>query len=217
MTRRGNGHRRQAWPWWAAGGAAVAAYAGIFHPWQRRWGATRSEARRSMPGDDDVPDPTFATTRAVTIEARPEDVWPWLVQMGAGRGGFYTHTSVQRLLGQEIENAERVHPELQSLKVGDTIPLGNGHAWEVREIEPDWLLLLAAEDATWCFELHPLDDERTRLVCRWRARVPRSPSGFLQAAVLDPGVFLMERKMLLGIKERAEALAAELEPGQPVP
>jgi deazaflavin-dependent oxidoreductase (nitroreductase family) len=142
-----------------------------------RWGATREEAAEALPGDELTPKPRVQSTRAITIEAPPERVWPWIVQMGIERGGFYTHDWFERLLfhARYVEgrhSATRIHPELQELKVGDLIPYGGGAFARVHEIEP-YRHLVAGE----AFVLRRLPGERTRLIVRCRG------IGYISAAV----------------------------------
>ncbi len=193
------------------GGASLGVYLRFIRPWQERWGATDEEVRRPMPGDDLVVQPILQGTRAVTIKARPEEIWPWLVQIGQGRGGFYSYTWIEKLLGLDITNTNRILPAFQHLEVGDEIP---GLGATVKAIEPNRLLVLAAStsvvektgtEGTWVFGLYPLDEEQTRLVTRNCARWPLfTPRGILWLLLLDPGIVVMMRKMLLGIKQRAE-------------
>ena len=208
----------------AVGGAAgVAAYMLAVRPWHRRWGATDGEATGSMPGDDLVEDANFETTRAIEIAAPLEAVWPWLVQIGQGRAGFYSYDLLENAMGLDIYSARQIQPQFQDLKVGDTIPLEpEGGGYTVAELEPNRHLVLFTEGAgeseldkifrqanaatTWTFLLRDLEGERTRLIVRWRARwrLSGSPASFLIGLVLDPIEFLMEQKMMRGIKERAE-------------
>ena len=190
----------------------AAAYT-LARPRHLRWGATDVDLERSMPLDGAVPHPTYVTTRAVTIAARPEHVWPWLAQMGEfPRAGYYSYAWIERLMGMKVANADEVRPEFQRLEEGDVIDR-SGYM-TVKAVAPGRHLVLgppeaaADVDSTWCLALYPRADGATRLVSRVRARLPRGPRGLLWWALLDPGQFLMERKMLLEIKRRAEALAA---------
>jgi hypothetical protein len=198
-----------------------------------RWGATREEAAEALPGDDRTPHPATQSTRAITIEAPPEQVWPWIVQMGIERAGFYTHDAVERLLfhARYVEgrhSATRIHRELQDLKVGDPIPYGAGVYAYAHEIEP-FRHLVAAET----FVLRPLPGNRTRLIVRYRgmgfirpalgavapdaplpsrllqfagARIPGVDlvAGAIDNFIADPLHHYMEVGMLRGIKDRAE-------------
>jgi hypothetical protein len=174
-----------------------------YRPWQLTWGATSSEVNRSMPGDEIVKNPTFNATRAVTIEASPGRIWPWIVQIGYGRAGFY---SWDILDNDGIASAERIMPEHQGLKVGDLLPLARGSSARVAEMEPlRHLLLVFPPDtpATWTWGLYPIDSTRTRLVTRLRVRA----HGLRAQLMLDGFEIVMMRKHLLGIKHRAERAA----------
>jgi hypothetical protein len=194
------------------GAAAIAAYMGIVRRWHLRWGATDDEVAREMPLDDEVAKPTYVTNRAITIRARPEEIWPWLAQMGElPRGGFYSYLAVERLMRMKVENAERVLPEFQEIRVGEA--LDRTGTMLVKAVAPGQYLVLgppAGDDVqvTWTLALYPTADGATRLVSRCRAKLGAGPRGLFWLAILDPGQFLMERKMLIGIKRRAEMLAA---------
>jgi hypothetical protein len=197
----------------AAGAASLAAYAFAVRPWHLRWGATDEEIARALPLDDRVERPDYVTNRAITIHAGPRDVWPWLVQMGElPRGGFYSYEWIERLMGMRVANAQSVLPWFQRLEVGQ--PLNRKGDMIVKAVDPDRFLVLGPPDGlpdmavTWALVLHPGKNGDTRLVSRVRARLPRGPRGWFWFALLDPGQFVMERKMLLEIKRRAEALAA---------
>jgi hypothetical protein len=199
----------------AASAAGLAAYAFAVRPWHLRWGATDEDIARALPLDDRVNRPDYVTNRAVTIHAGPREVWPWLVQMGElPRGGFYSYQWIERLLGMRVADADSVLPWFQSLNVGQ--PLDRKAEMIVKAVEPDRFLVLGPPDGlpglavTWALVLLPGKNGDTRLVSRVRARLPRGPRGWLWFALLDPGQFLMERKMLLEIKRRAEALAASI-------
>jgi hypothetical protein len=193
--------------------AAAVAYVKIVRPWQLRWGATDEEVQCSIPGDDVVKQPLSASTRAITIAARPEEIWPWLVQIGTGRAGWYSYDWIERLMGLHVTNASRVIPEYQELHVGDLIPLAPELGITVEALEPQKLLLLVGrgptQEATLAFHLSPVDEAHTRLVVRVRYGWALTPQGALWAVITDPGSFVMMRKMQLGIKERAERLARE--------
>jgi uncharacterized protein YndB with AHSA1/START domain len=189
---------------WA--GAVAAAYGLVIRPWHLRWGATREEAARGMPGDDVVSHPQLEATRAITIAAPPEAVWPWLMQMGGyTRAGWYSY--------DRIDNAGRtsdweIRPDLQDLAVGDvmaTTPDGRG--FEVRAIDPQRSLVLAIDAPkaaiTTALTLEPVEPDATRLVIRLRQRAP-TWRGWPFLAAMDAGDFVMMRRMLLGIRDRAE-------------
>ena len=178
------------------------------------WGATAAEIERVMPGDAAIPEATYDTTLAITIDAPPADIWPWLVQMGYRRGGLYSYDWLDRLFGfLDAPSAERVLPEHQRLAVGDVIPIGRGDGFPVAAIEPQRSMVLGGETGdgfrwVWQFGLYPLDERRTRLVSRNRARLPRTLGSTLFMCALEPAAFIMTRRMLLGLKRRAEGLAA---------
>ena len=189
--------------------------------WHRRWGATRHEAVESLPGDELVPGADLRTTRAIDINAAPTAVWPWLVQMGQGRGGLYTYEWIENLLGAKIHNLDRIDPALQQLEVGDNIRLTPemylgripGQSYEVRQIATERALVLLQQlptggSTSWSFVLRPSGTTRTRLIVRGRRSAPASlAEGMarqLELLLLEPGYFIMERGMLRGIKTRAE-------------
>jgi hypothetical protein len=200
--------------------------------WAFTWGATAQEAASAMPGDGLVADATTISTRAVTIEASAEYVWPWLVQFGQGRGGLYSYDWAERLAGVDVTNADRILPEHQRIAVGDLIWVTQdgypaGLVFTVAEVVPRQVLVLAfTEDPhagvvpagtgwTWTFTLTSTGPERTRLVLRSRnVPFPGAITRGATAAVIDPIDFIMSRKTLLGIKERAERLAGR-DPSSP--
>jgi len=129
------------------GATALSAYLFVIRPWHLRWGATDAEVERAMLGDDEVKNPMYMSTRAVTIRAKPTDIWPWLVQMGYKRGGMYTYDWIDQLLGiLDRASTERIISEFQHLEVGDVIPMGSGPSWPVKAIEPNRSLLLGARE-----------------------------------------------------------------------
>lgn len=194
--------------------AGLAVYARALRPRHLRWGATGEEVRRPMPLDDHVPRPHVVSTRAVTINARPDEIWLWLAQMGdSPRAGYYSYEWIERLMGMDVKNADVILPGMRDPAPGDA--LDRAGTMLVKAVDKNrWLVLGPPEDpglwlaCTWCFALYPIDPETTRLVSRVRARVKRwTPQAVFAMALMDPGAFLMERKMLLGVKERAEAIA----------
>ena len=183
----------------------VAVYLRVLRPWQLRWGATEDETIRPLPGDEVVPNPTFNATRAVTIMARPEEIWPWLVQIGLRRAGWYSFDWIDNL-GQP--SAQRLIPEFQQLAIGDFIPMspiGRVGQW-VKEFEPNrWLLWWDNRgDVSWLWFLDPADERHTRLITRVRMRYRWASPTILFNLLLDVGDIVMMRKSLLGIKQRAE-------------
>jgi hypothetical protein len=185
-------------------GFLVLSYVIAYRPWALTWGATDAEVGQAMPGDAIVPHPFFNATRAVTIRARPEDVWPWLVQMGYRRAGFYSY---DRLDNDGIPSAERILPEYQQLRRGDLIPLSRSASVRVHSIEPCQSMVWVFESdpiATWVWGLQRLGPRETRLVSRLRV----DEMGLVSRFIADTFEIVMMRKCLLGIKHRAEALAA---------
>jgi hypothetical protein len=178
-----------------------------------RWGTTPSDLSRVMAGDGLIGDPTYSGTMAVIVNARPDDIWPWLVQMGYQRGGLYSYDWLDRLFGfLDRPSATCILPEFQHLAVGDEIPLGRGPGWPVAVMEARRALVLDMRnmggiDWVWQFGLYPIDEKRTRLVSRSRVR-SRTVRAWLLTSAIEPAGFIMTRRMLLGLKHRAEALAA---------
>jgi hypothetical protein len=192
-----------------AGASTIVAYA-LLRPRLRRWGATDDEAAAPLPGDERVARADYVTTHAVTIHARPADIWPWLAQMGYRRGGLYSYDWLDRLFGYlDQPSAEQVLPQFQHIEAGDTIPVGRGPAWPVVEVDAERALVLepVAGMVTWSFALVPLDASTTRLVTRVRLRQERTLASRLTLLALDPAALVMTRKMLLGVRRRAESLA----------
>ena len=185
--------------------AVLVAYRLVAQPWQHRWGATDEEVAAALPGDELIPDATGSTTRAIAVAAPPERVWPWLVQLGYGRAGWYSYDWIDN---DGRRSADRVVPELQDLRVGDQILMIPGTGPRVRAIEPGRFLLAGDTDGgTWCLAVRPAAGG-TRLVSRWRVRWPLTPATAFWTLLSDPGAFVMERRMLKGIKARAERAAA---------
>lgn len=194
----------------------------FLRPWRRRWGTQGDEARRTLPGDDLIPQPIWHATHAVYIRATPMQVWPWLVQIGDKRGGMYSYVALENLSGCTMFDVDRIIPEFQHLAPGDSISLHPQiPALPVVTAEPGRCLLLggpaeynpifkAAVGVTWLFCLDEQPDGTTRLLARWRATYP--PTLMMRLSfgtpLIEPIHFTMERKMLLGIKARAERTSA---------
>ena len=200
----------------------------FLRPWRTKWGATDAEVHRSLPGDDLVPHPKWGWTHAITIRASAAEVWPWLVQMGQGRGGMYSYEWLENLVGCDIHNADRIIPEFQHLEVGDGIRLHPKISFPVAAIEPGRALVLHVRADTqtgrtfeltdtmpekylnwsWVFFLDELDEGTTRLISRSRNDYnPSLGNALIYRVFMEPISFVMSRKMLLGIKRRAEAAA----------
>ncbi len=200
-----------------AAGAAAVGYQRFLRQPIMNWGATDDEVAATLPGDELLPDADGVSTRAITIDAKPEHVYPWLAQMGPmPRGGAYTYDWIENLLGLNMHSTDVVLEEFQHPAVGETIGLGPnkmvieiaepGHAFASRSSDGNWV---------WAFTLTDRGDGTTRLISRNRFRLPRVRDriGMLP---MEPGSLVMERKMLFGIKARAEHLAA-MEKQSPVP
>lgn len=218
----------------AVAGLVVARNA--LQPMYSRWGATDEELERTYPGDDLSRDAEYSATHAVTIAATPEVIWPWFVQLGQDRAGFYSYAALENLVGAQMPAVERIVPEFQvERKVGETISLGSperfkGHAaMIVAKIEPlrslvlispgDWANVQAggiALHGTYAFALEPVDPYRTRVIARFRLG-PHMPP----VPLVDAAHFIMQRKMLLTMKALVEAPrpgpVAEAVPAGPTP
>ena len=229
-------------------GAGYAGYRYLVEPWWRSWGIDPSEVDRVLSGDELVPVPSQVDTRGITIDAPPSRVWPWLIQMGFGRAGWYSYDKVD-LTGR---SAERIVPEWQSATVGDTMPTHPGGGFAIRTIEPERGLVLYLDSeivqswtsrptersegngkapanlaaagafmnaaqppefaASWAFVLEPIGEERTRLIERFRIRFGEArPWNRFGLPLMGFGVFVMMRKQMLGIRERAEGMADRFE------
>lgn len=174
-----------------------------------RWGATEAEAAGRLPGDELLEDADGIATRAIEIDAPPGAVWPWIAQMGpAPRGGAYTYDWIENLLGLDMHSADSVLPEFQHPEIGDVIGYGSNRM-RVERVEPGRVLAWRSEDGNWVwtFVLEARDGS-TRLVSRNRFRLP-TLAARVGMAPMEPASLVMERKMLRGIKERAERLARD--------
>jgi hypothetical protein len=171
------------------------------------WGATSEEAASRLPGDELLEDADGVSTRAITIDAPAGSVWPWLAQMGPSpRGGAYTYDWIENLLGLNMHSADRVLPQFQHPEVGDTIALG-ANRMRLEQVEPWRVVAWRSEDGNWVWSFVLLErDGTTRLISRNRFRLP-TIAARIGMLPMEPASLLMERKMLRGIKERAERLA----------
>jgi hypothetical protein len=191
----------------------------LWRKWCLTWGATASEVTRDLPGDDLLPAAGIVSTRAIKVDAPASAIWPWLVQMGPGRGGAYTYDWIENIMGLGMHSADRILPEYQHLEVGDEQRLGKrGPVLRVAELEPERWLVFRSGDGNWvwAFSLVP-DGQGTRLISRNRiATGGASRLGqALNTYAMEPGSLIMERKMLLSIKGRAERLAHALDGPRP--
>lgn len=203
-------------------GVLATAYRRVFHPWQERWGATDEELVASLPGDYLIAEPAGQVTRAIEIAAPPEAVWPWVIQLGADRGGFYSYDWLENLFRLGIHSADRIVPEWQERAGGDLMhaDAAGGSGWYVMDVRPPHALVVQMANVkagrpfrrdeppfmefTWAFVLQSHEDGRTRLLVRERvafgnrlAQVAGSPVGLIS--------FVMTQKMMRGIKTRAAA------------
>ena len=201
----------------AAAGTAVigsaAAYFLVVRPWQLRWGATDEERGVTLDGDDLLPNPDLVATRAITVHALADQVWPWIAQLGQGRGGFYSYDALENLVGCDIHSADRVVPEWQDLKVGDQVHLHPEVELGVAVVEPCRALVLRGGvpmgavpppyDFTWAFVVGVQPDGTTRLLVRERYTYTQRWAPFLVEPVAVVA-FVMSQRMLRGIRDRAE-------------
>jgi hypothetical protein len=198
-----------------AAAVGLAAFLFLYRPWHLRWGATNEEVLTDLPGDEIVLDPTFNATRAITVEARPEAVWPWIAQIGFGRAGWYSYDLLDNL-GRH--SSEKIIPSLQEVRVGDVVPMGPGGAGlRVKDLAPgEWMLWWDGKGhSTWLWRLEQVAPGRTRLVTRVRMRYRWThPSILFALLLIEPWDFPMMRKCLMGIKRRAESAT---EPAQQAP
>lgn len=201
------------------------AYARWVRPWHLRWGLSPGEEALPLPGDELVPSAKVVASHAIVIEASPDRIWPWLVQMGQGRGGFYSYTWLENLIGCAMKNARELVPEWQDLHVGDPVWLHPGASpMEVRILERNRSLVFYSGSnafadfgdrfvrhsdphfaSSWAFVLLPLEPERTRLVVRNRSTYGDSVQQEIAVrCLLEPAHFLMERKLLKTVKALVE-------------
>ena len=169
------------------------------------WGATGQEASARLPGDELLEDADGVATRAIDIHAPASAVWPWIAQMGPSpRGGAYTYDWIENLLGLDMHSADRVLPEFQHPKVGDTIGYGSNRL-RVERVEPEHVLAWRSQDGNWVWTFILTEHAgSTRLVSRNRFRLP-TLGARVGMIPMEPASLLMERKMLRGIKLRSEA------------
>jgi proline iminopeptidase len=211
--------------------AMLITYVVAIRPKVKAWGVDPAEAERPLPGDELVPEPSAVETRGITINGRPDQIWPWLVQMGFERGGWYSYDAID----QKHQPAETILPEFQKLEVGDILPFGPGNGFRAAVVEPDRALVLYLDTelarelmdkaiaegklpeqssrtsfpefaVSWAFVLEPGEGSETRLVERFRAKTPGNAAAkAVLGEIMGTGIVLMTRKQMLGIKERVES------------
>ncbi len=173
------------------------------------WGATAEEAKARLPGDELLEDADGVATRAITIDAPVSAVWPWIAQMGPSpRGGAYTYDWIENLLRLDMHSVDRVLPEFQQPQVGEGFGFGENQM-RYALVDPEHVLALRSDNGNWVWSFVLQErDGHTRLISRNRFRLPRLRDriGMLP---MEPGSLVMERRMLRGIKQRAERLGAE--------
>ena len=183
----------------------------LLTPAMDRWGATDAEVQATFPGDELVPAPLSFVNHAVTINAAPEQIYPWLVQMGADKGGLYSYTALETMIACPQTNADRIHEEWQNLQVGDLVRLcpkdPGPPPYIIAQIFPNQAIVMGHKENgqwvdLWQFVILPQPDGSSRLLLRTRTM---AVGGFWD--IIHPGVFIMERGLLLGVKERAEKMA----------
>jgi hypothetical protein len=193
--------------------------------WRRRWGATAEEVALSLPGDELVPEPEWSYNHAITIHAPRSAVWPWLMQLGQDRGGFYSYESLENLIGSDIHNRYELQPELQQLRVGETVRMHpSGFGPRVRRLIRDRALVLGGEPepshsrASWAFYLLDGPDGTTRLLERGRGKAGKGLAAKLGFGpyLMDPVGFVMSRRMLRTIRRLAEQEAQRSVPVEEV-
>jgi len=187
----------------------------VVRPWHMSWGVNEAQRAMSLPGDELVLEAHYRMDHAVTVHAPADSVWPWLAQIGQDRGGFYSYDQLERLIGDDVRNADRIHPEWQEREVGDLVRatqpgylggrFGDSLGWRIAQLEPGRALVLENWGA---FVVLPVDEHTSRLHIRTRGAGTPSLRGValgpVSLLVFEPAHFIMERRMLLGIRDRAE-------------
>ncbi len=185
----------------------------VLRTWAAHLGATEAELDARLPGDDLGPAADLVATRAISVAAAPEEVWPWVVQIGQGRGGFYSYDWLENLVGLDIHSADRIEPAWQHLAVGDLVYLAKQAPLRVAHLEPGHALVLrgavgpgagsAPYDVTWAFVVRRGRGGGTRLVVREQYSY-RRPAAAILAEPVSVLSFVMTERMLRGIRDRAE-------------
>src|SRR5215207_2896564 len=192
---------------------AAAAYFLAVRSWQLGWGATGEELDAPLAGDDFIANPDLTATQAITVGTSAEQVWPWIVQLGQGRGGFYSYDALENLVGCNIDSADQIVPEWQEINVGDQVKLHPEVGLDIAVVEPSRALVLRGGvpmgtapppyDFTWAFVLQEQPEGMTRLLVRERYAYTQRWAPLLVEPVAVVA-FMMTQRMLRGIRDRAE-------------
>ena len=203
----------------------MAAYHFVMRPRMLRRGATSQEAAKVLPGDEITPPDPFRSTMATTIEATPEEIWPWLVQVGWNRGAFYSYNRIEALFGMDLHNADRIDPEWQDVEIGDTMWMSHPRmkylfpVTKVAIIDPNRALVFAiygpegadeAPSGAWSFILNPIDETSTRLISRLQVGTPSLVGKLVFYGFEEPAHFIMQDGMFRGLRERVEKARGDL-------
>ena len=200
VFRRGKGLARLLRSLVILGAALPWVYMLLIRPWHVRWGATDEEVEKNLPGDEFVPNPGSQSTRAITVNAPVEEVWPWLAQVGQDRGGYYSYEWLENLAGSRMRNVDRIHPEWQQREVDEIVYVMPAFGHKVLAFEAGKAMVLEGWGA---FYVEPIDEKSTRVILRSRGQ--RGLGGaFYHPLVGEFPHFVMERGMLKGLKRRAE-------------
>jgi hypothetical protein len=195
----------------------VVLYGALVQPWASTWGATAEEAAMALPGDDLAPESQIDSTRAISVKARPEEIYPWMVQVGQGRGGMFSYDGLENLVGCNIHTLNTIIPELQDLQVGDRVMLGEFEQlpyYRVIALEADFAVVLQSvdpesgelSDGTWVMAAVEQGDGTSRLIMRHKSLPAADGTGKVVNAVFGPISFLMEQKMMRTLRDFAEDL-----------
>jgi hypothetical protein len=207
-------NRRLGWVFLGFFALVFIVYFIVIFPWMLRWGASQAELTMTLPGDEVVPNPMYRSTRAITINAPVENVWPWIAQLGQDRGGFYSYTWIENIMLADIHNAAITNPEWLTRQEGELLPLAprgyplglvkrkeGGIGPRIRRFVPDQAMVLEGWGS---FVLRPAGGEKTRFIVRDPTPSMSFPLRLLWTVFFEPGHFAMERQMMKGIKVRAE-------------
>jgi hypothetical protein len=192
----------------------ITIYLFVIRQSQLRWGATAEEIKRAMPGDDLVVNPTFLATRGITIRGRPKDIWPWLVQMGYDRAGFYGYDLIENIGSTTgLHSATSILPALQHPKTGDVLPISAVAHLTFGTMQPDqymiWQSEAAPHDGAFTWALYPVDQSHTRLISRIRLRYHWTSRALVLDAFTEFADHVAVPKILVGVRNRVEGRASD--------